>query len=1616
VIPYHIAFASADAQGRPIDPGSIGGVYWVGWNAYFSGPGGQGLISHSLATGVSTTLQPASVRIDGFDGDSLARLVSTPQALLASDTNGVSDVYYQWSSPNNNAAPTQITNGNGPSTNARFVDAGANGFTSGYVFESTATNLLSSGSDTNGASDIYLRHSASGSPITRVSVTATGGEANGASYNLSAADWRPMVIFTSDATNLLGDGQGGLFWKDLANNALKRVNATSDGTIIAGVTDGDVAAYGRYVVFASDSATAVSGDTNGLSDVFMKDMETGQLTRVSTASDGAQLSVAAADPVVSSDGRYVAFEGAGQIYVKDTTTGDLVKLTNSPGPNNTIGFEGPQLMFSNQGGGVVSGVTTDGYYIASLGGDLPARSGVRATTDTFTIPDGIDDALIASNRGGYVITGNALGNIFQGSHYANTFNGAGGDDLFRLDRAGVTATGGAGFDTYLFLSSNPFAPTQINDFRIGEDELDLRQVLGTRAATDPTVDGYIRFESDGAGGTRVYYDPDGTAGAGSAVQMAVLRDVPVSSVSWSAVTDRNGPTADEPPVLSSGPAGQGAALFRASVNESALKTQASVIGTGGFYVSAKNGVDDVTVGGHAVITDGVFQPSSFATALGSQLEFVSYDTASGRVAFNYILLGKQHHPYVGGINDYTLIDAQTVVATDRDGDTATGRIEASIRDDVPYLGSDIDLVDRAAGRSTGNVIAGVRDAETQNSGRDTVPVDGATVGRIEILRGARDDTADANGDYSIEGAYGTLTINQTGDYTYVLKPDAPAGGIDRFQYWLKDGDSRPLNEFANLEFRITTDSGSASGGRVINSPGPGSTLTGGTGNDTLNGSAGPDVLTGGDGDDVFAWAQAPWAPARVTDFRSTYNSNDRLDLSKVLQSVGYTGDDPVRDGYIKLISVDGGTGILLDRDGPAAGQQYGDYIIKLDNVNPTYASWSGLTAQNVYYWLDGATVARPEGDSGATTFAFTVNRNGGATAGEGTVTWAATGAGFNPASAADFVGGVLPSGTITFAPGQTSRTIEIQVAGDTVVEPEETFRVSLTGSTGGSRQNYTAQGTIGNDDGSAPPPGDGGQVLTSPGPNSTVTGGAGSDTLNASQGSDILTGGGGGDVFRWGKEPWSPATVTDFAVGSDRIDLSALLQTSGYAGSDPVADKYISLTAQGADTLILFDRDATGTTQQWPNYIIKLQGVSGATWAQISGGGGTTNPPPSASQINLTTGALRLGEGDSGVTAFQFELTRSGATSGTTTADWSVAGSGSNPADAADFAGGALPRGVVSFAPGETTKWVTVNVAGDTIGEPNEEFQLTLSNPSAGTTFANSVAIGTIVNTDANSPPPASPGQVYTSPGPGSTVTGGSGDDTINGSQGSDVLTGGAGADKFAWAKEPWSPATLTDFVSGVDRLDISALLQASGYTGSDPVADRYVHLTQSGSDTLVLFDRDGSAAGQQWPNYIIKLAGVGGEVTWDQLTRADSPNPPPTDPPPSSGSGVVLTSSRSGDTLAGGAGDDTLNAGRGPDQLSGGGGADHFVYADAPWNAGRVTDFTPGTDKLDLRGIFDDVGYAGTAPQTDGWLILRQVSGGTEVLVDIDGPNASGEWPITVTTLTGISPGALTAADWIVQ
>lgn len=281
--------------------------------------------------------------------------------------------------------------------------------------------------------------------------------------------------------------------------------------------------------------------------------------------------------------------------------------------------------------------------------------------------------------------------------------------------------------------------------------------------------------------------------------------------------------------------------------------------------------------------------------------------------------------------------------------------------------------------------------------------------------------------------------------------------------------------------------------------------------------------------------------------------------------------------------------------------------------------------------------------------------------------------------------------------------------------------------------------------------------------------------------------------------------------------------------------------------------------------------------------------------------------------------------------------------------------------------------------------------------------------------PPPSGGQVLRGQDGGSNLQGGSGDDTLIGGSGPDTMTGGGGGDHFAWNAVPYSPGHVTDFTDGTDRLDLSALLSAANYSGSDPVADGYVKPIDDGSgNSWIYFDRDGHGSGDPWGSFVTTLDHVpASQITSADLVGGTSTSPPP--PPPPAAGGQALQGEAGGSDLAGGSGNDTLTGGPGPDTMTGAGGADHFAWNNLPWSPGHVTDFTDGTDLLDLTGLLFAYHYSGTDPVADGWVKpVDDGHGNTWLYFDTDGHGSADPWGSFIATLDHVPASAITRDDLV--
>jgi len=129
-------------------------------------------------------------------------------------------------------------------------------------------------------------------------------------------------------------------------------------------TGGDhaLSASGRYLVFSSSAADLVDGDTNGVSDVFVRDRKTGTTSRVSVDSGGGQGNADSFNGSISDDGRYVAFTS----LASNLVNGDINELRDiflhdrKTGATTVVSVDARGL----PAGGVDLGLSADGRFVA----------------------------------------------------------------------------------------------------------------------------------------------------------------------------------------------------------------------------------------------------------------------------------------------------------------------------------------------------------------------------------------------------------------------------------------------------------------------------------------------------------------------------------------------------------------------------------------------------------------------------------------------------------------------------------------------------------------------------------------------------------------------------------------------------------------------------------------------------------------------------------------------------------------------------------------------------------------------------------------------------------------------------------------------------------------------------------------------------------------------------------------------------------------------------------------------------------------------------------------------------------------------------------------------------
>lgn len=237
------------------------------------------------------------------------------------------------------------------------------------VFDSKAGDLVP-GVEGN-TRNVFLANLSSGH-VDIVSKSVSG-QPNGISTLGTVSEDGRFVAFVSEATNLPpGDGYpfgNDVFLRDMVADTTQLLSvgiggAAANQTSTRPAVDG----AGRYVAFNSNASNLVAGDSNGTSDIFLRDTVAGTTILVNVAAGGGFSSGRAYRPEISADGRYVAFvsnatdlvpgfgtAGKDQVYVRDlalgTTKAVSVSRTGATPPNSanrpSISGDGRYIVFQS---------------------------------------------------------------------------------------------------------------------------------------------------------------------------------------------------------------------------------------------------------------------------------------------------------------------------------------------------------------------------------------------------------------------------------------------------------------------------------------------------------------------------------------------------------------------------------------------------------------------------------------------------------------------------------------------------------------------------------------------------------------------------------------------------------------------------------------------------------------------------------------------------------------------------------------------------------------------------------------------------------------------------------------------------------------------------------------------------------------------------------------------------------------------------------------------------------------------------------------------------------------------------------------------------------------------
>ena len=319
------------------------------------------------------------------------------------------------------------------------------------AFTSDSNNLVSG--DTNSIADVFVHDRQTGT-TERVSVGSSGTQGNSSSLAPRISSDGRFVAFFSAASNLVSsdtNGTSDVFVHDRQTGTTSRVSVDSSGSQGNGISVApSISSDGRFVTFQSAASNLVSGDTNSSTDVFVHDQQTGTTERVSVGSSGTQGNDLSLTPSISSDGRFVAFQSdANNLVSGDTNrSADIFVHDRQTGTTSRVSVDSSGGQGNNRS--LDSSISGNGRFVAFESDASNLVNGdTNVSSDIFVAEQAISDPNAAScdpASGFNVIHGTPGNDKIKGTPGNDIIIGYGGNDRLEGMGGNDCLIGGPGND------------------------------------------------------------------------------------------------------------------------------------------------------------------------------------------------------------------------------------------------------------------------------------------------------------------------------------------------------------------------------------------------------------------------------------------------------------------------------------------------------------------------------------------------------------------------------------------------------------------------------------------------------------------------------------------------------------------------------------------------------------------------------------------------------------------------------------------------------------------------------------------------------------------------------------------------------------------------------------------------------------------------------------------------------------------------------------------------------------------------------------------------------------------------------------------------------------------